>query len=59
MFGGMEQVVEAPLTAGADDKVTIKVDCEKELELYLQTPGIHLYRREREFTDPLMCWGIL
>ena len=35
MFGGVERVVEAPLTAGADDETTIKVDWEKELEFYL------------------------
>ena len=45
MFGGMERVAEAPLTPGADDEATIKIDCEKKLELYLQTPGIPLCKR--------------
>ena len=42
MFGGMEQVVEASRTVGADDKVTLKLNREKELELYLQTSGLPL-----------------
>ena len=42
MFDGMERVVEAPLTAGTDDKAMIKVDCEKNLS-FTSRPLIFLY----------------
>ena len=56
MFGGMERMVEAPLTNEAENKATIRVSCEKEMQLYLQTPRLPLCGRDGKFADPLHWW---
>jgi hypothetical protein len=53
MFGGMARVIDAPLTDGEMDYATIKITCEKEVELYHKTPGIPLRNKDHTFTDPL------
>ena len=56
MYGGMDRIVEAPMEICAEDEATIKVNCEKELELYLQTPGMPLRGLDGKYTDPLPWW---
>ena len=56
MFGGMERLVEPPLTAGVESENEIRLSCEKEMELYLKTPGIPLRDAHGKFTDPLSWW---
>ena len=57
MFGGMARVVNALLTDTDMDDATIKITCEKEVELYLKTPGIPLRNEDHTFTDPLQWWA--
>ena len=56
MFGGVERMVEPPLTAGVESENEIRLSCEKEMELYLKTPGIPLRDANGKFTDPLSWW---
>ena len=56
MFGGMDMTVDPPLDVEEDDENVIRVTCEKELELYLKTPGMSLRNPDGSFTDPLVWW---
>ena len=59
VFGGMDCVAEVPRTAVAEDEATIKVGCEKELEIYLRTSGLKLKEQGGSFTDPLAWWKMV
>ena len=57
MFGGTTVVVQVPINTPmescAEDETTIKVTSEKEFELYLQTPWIHLQVVDGKYTNSL------
>ena len=53
MFGGMERVVNAPVRAGDNHEATIRITCQKELEIYMSTPGIPLRKENKKFSEPL------
>ena len=57
MFGGMDRLVEEPRSAVTEDETTIKVACEKELEIYLRAPALKLKQVGGSFTDPLAWWN--
>ena len=56
MFGGMERVMDPPLNSEEDSDNEIRLSCEKEVELYLKTPGIPLRNVKGEFLDALAWW---
>ena len=56
MFGEMERVVEKPFDQGMEDEAAIRASCEKEIELYIKTPGIPLRTSDGKFSDPLQWW---
>jgi len=56
MFGGLERVVNAPVRAGDNHEATIRITCQKELEIYMSTPGIPLRKENKKFSDPLAWW---
>ena len=56
MFGGMERVVNTPVSVGGDCEATIRITCQKELEIYMSTPGIPLRKENKKFSDPLAWW---
>ena len=57
MFRGMDRLVEEPRSAVTEDETTIKVACEKELEIYLRAPALKLKQVGGSFTDPLAWWN--
>jgi len=56
MFGEMERVVEKPFDQGVEDEAAIRASCEKEIEFYINTPGIPLRTGDGKFSDPLQWW---
>ena len=56
MFGEMERVVEKPFDQGVEDDAAILANCEKEIELYINTQGIPLRPSDDKFSDPLQWW---
>ena len=57
MINSCIAVWKAPVESCAGDEAMIKVTCEKELKLYLQTPGMHLQGVDMEYTNPLPWWA--
>lgn len=56
MFGEMERVMETPFDQGVEDEAAIRASCEKEIKLYINTPGIPLRTSDGKFSDPLQWW---
>ena len=53
MFGGMERVANVPVRVGDNLEATTRITCQKELELYMSTPGISLCKEHNKFSAPL------
>ena len=54
--GKMERMVNAPVRVEDTREATIRIRCQKELDIYMSSPDIPLCKGNKMFSDPLAWW---